>query len=921
MSMRKYIFLILLLLPLIARAQDPAEYKGTVRVFNKYTNEDVNIGKSKDIIFYGHFPSRERAEKVKRGLEQITNSQKKAGSFDYDPNYEKKVKAFRESNNLISRVRGNGSFSKMCVPGYCFVFFFEEADNPILLIEVDDPKKDYTCTFNINRMRNVTSTGKKKDNDSIGGGVAGDPDDGNEYFPIRFKLLGPGAVNPASRIIIQTYAVDCQTEDTVAYLKPVVYEGTEYHDLQNRRKGYNYYANDSLSRGYNPSMLLNYDDDVVIDTMVVFPKEGANKVKSFKGPFKFVIEDYHHVYKIGGWGGTCLRERPFKFLDFNVATSEMELTEDFREPAEENISKQDRKLNLRFDVGKDELSQDSLNQVMLQNLTDELRAYGELLMNVSIEGAASPDGATKKNEELARQRARTALNLISSRVGRGKASSAAPKVKVYEWTDVADALEKNGHKVQAEEVRSIALAHPGDEGDPLIYKLTYYKDTIGPVLESLRSMRVSYMYQRAKIMSPSECREFYYEQRKAGEQGRLKLSQLSEGDFFNLYSIMEDTADIDTITKIAYQKIIKGYDYQYESRIAPYVANKMALLSLKEGMPDANILNPFIDYTMKGVDAEKWINDATKPIVNRADHLLNQAIIYFQQQKMDSCNYLIRKLEQANRATESVQRVKRFMDLKRLHYNRNRNNADEADYQAAKEFVLESSEDNKAILYTEIKDWGMRDQAPNFVDAMDDNNPKKWYLMALLAVERAGTEADEVHDDEEDITVPVAEIDGQKLLNEDQETDLMMNDPAAYALYQRVKGDLEAKQKEINLKYAEEEEKRRATAINIDSIPTYLAYFHHCFELQPSYKRLYFNEGHVDDQLRKKYKYRIKDIPKYKKVFELLMKKREAERAEKALPEEEEKSAEGKEAGNGEQAGSSVPTAQTAATTEEKKEE
>ena len=392
--MRKYIFLILLLLPLIARAQDPAEYKGTVRVFNKYTNEDVNIGKSKDIIFYGHFPSRERAEKVKRGLEQITNSQKKAGSFDYDPNYEKKVKAFRESNNLISRVRGNGSFSKMCVPGYCFVFFFEEADNPILLIEVDDPKKDYTCTFNINRMRNVTSTGKKKDNDSIGGGVAGDPDDGNEYFPIRFKLLGPGAVNPASRIIIQTYAVDCQTEDTVAYLKPVVYEGTEYHDLQNRRKGYNYYANDSLSRGYNPSMLLNYDDDVVIDTMVVFPKEGANKVKSFKGPFKFVIEDYHHVYKIGGWGGTCLRERPFKFLDFNVATSEMELTEDFREPAEENISKQDRKLNLRFDVGKDELSQDSLNQVMLQNLTDELRAYGELLMNVSIEGAASPDGAT-----------------------------------------------------------------------------------------------------------------------------------------------------------------------------------------------------------------------------------------------------------------------------------------------------------------------------------------------------------------------------------------------------------------------------------------------------------------------------------------------------------------------------------------------
>ena len=128
--------------------------------------------------------------------------------------------------------------------------------------------------------------------------------------------------------------------------------------------------------------------------------------------------------------------------------------------------------------------------------------------------------------------------------------------------------------------------------------------------------------------------------------------------------------------------------------------------------------------------------------------------------------------------------------------------------------------------------------------------------------------------------MPVAELNGQKLLSEDEETDLMMSDPAAYNMYMRVKDTLETMQKEYNARYAEEMEKRQAGRMRFDSIPRYLAFFHHSFELQPDYKRFYFNEGLVNDDKREKYSYRRKDIPKYKVMFDLIMDEEASKREE-----------------------------------------
>jgi hypothetical protein len=50
-------------------------------------------------------------------------------------------------------------------------------------------------------------------------------------------------------------------------------------------------------------------------------------------------------------------------------------------------------------------------------------------------------------------------------------------------------------------------------------------------------------------------------------------------------------------------------------------------------------------------------------------------------------------------------------------------------------------------------------------------------------------------------------------------------------------------------------------------IPDYLAYFHHAFKLEPSYKYYYFNDGQVSDDLRKLYLYKKKDYQKYEQRF------------------------------------------------------
>ena len=67
-------------------------------------------------------------------------------------------------------------------------------------------------------------------------------------------------------------------------------------------------------------------------------------------------------------------------------------------------------------VGKDELTTDEENQKTLDFLIEELRSYGTSLMNISVQGTASPEGGLSLNVELAKKRARKILSMIGSHI-------------------------------------------------------------------------------------------------------------------------------------------------------------------------------------------------------------------------------------------------------------------------------------------------------------------------------------------------------------------------------------------------------------------------------------------------------------------------------------------------------------------------
>lgn len=838
--------MLVVLMPMQALAQDPVPVtvSGLVTIHNKENGKDIH-----ERVEYTMLTKAE-AQKAKAAFDKLTGDGDKSQSIKEDEI--EAIDRLKRKYGFVKKntTRASGRFSINAATTLCLLFITGQESKVSDIIEIVEGKTEYDVVINVQRLREVVKQGNVVEREFIGGGN-GDTGDGNCYFHISLNIP-KGYGKESSRLIIQTYAVDCQTDDTLAYCDPLVYEGREYHTLQNRRMDYDYFANDKLAGAYHDRMEITSDDWIRIDTTVVYQKPDKNL--TYRGPYTYVLEDYHHVYKRGGWGGTCLVERPFKFLDFTPALAEIPLTEEFREEAQSQFGQENRDLQLRFVVGKDVLEEDSMNQVNIDKLISELRSYGEKLVAPKIQGYASPDGGMKVNQDLALRRAQYAARIIQRYLPAGTTVSSSSSV--YTWNDVADALAKKGLQDYADQVRAIAART--DSPDRELKMLDFYATDVEPILESMRAMRASYQYLRAKVLTADEAVEEYYSHKRDYQLGKKKFSN---GDFWNIYNNLNDEAEADSLTLLAYNYITKDPEYATENIIAPYVANRYAIYNLNKGTPNARILEPFIDLSYHNVNAKKAIDDFLTITINRKEILLNQAVTYFQEQKLDSALFFINWLHKANVSDVTLDNMEKYMNLKRLHAIHNKTFQERQTYEAAKKFVLSVSDENKAILYTEIPDWGMTDEAMKYVDKMPDNSAKKWYLKALLWVDKAGKEPRDFDESEK-----VDDTPGFKLLTPAEEDSLMVSDPGEYNKYM---ADLVAWQNQRDSIKAVHPQKAD-DGIDIEDIPYYLAYFQHAFELEPLFKRIYFTEGHVSEDMRKLYKYKNKNIPAYRKLFRLL---------------------------------------------------
>ncbi|WP_289300292.1 hypothetical protein [Xylanibacter muris] len=833
------------LMPVSAQDEDDDPDMETVTFY--LTLKDNRTGKGEPVsVEYIVLKSEKAANTLKSKLNNVLSDEETGKDVEALTKLLKKEKiTFKKANTGSFKVRGFIGDAVLVLPNrerkLLDVFTIKKGRKEIRKMFVDTSVQHLK---NVDIVKVITDTSKFEKVPPID---LGD----RVIFNININLPA-GYVKDDSRLIVQPVAIDCQTDDTVAYLNPIVFEGERYHRLQDKRFAFDYKKNDSLSRGYDSVNVLRSQTNFVYKESVTFRKPDVKK--NYKGIYYTILEDYHHPYWTNGGEGTgsCLAYKPFKFMDFSVALKEQPISEEFMEPAEENYMRKNTKLSLKFKVGKDVLTNDSVNDLERNKLIAELRSYGSNLRVVNIQGGASPDGMLSSNTELARKRSAMAIRMIRGYLP-GDVHINQKHPLVYTWEDVVAELQRRGTSAEIMEMVNNTIS--GTKPEQVNIKLRnmpFYEKEILPVLENQRIMTVDYRYELQHIMNAEEAVDAYYAKKRELLAGKERFSN---GDYYNLFATIADSTELDTVTMLAYKHIISQQAYE-RTKLAPYVCNRMALLKIRSGTPDVEILKPFIYFGKKAGYSPTDMNGEAIMVYNRPEIVLTQAVNYFQMQKLDTAMYLLNMVP--GRAETKV--IRHFLNFQ-MYYLKDmlgqlENPEQRRLLKEAEAYVMESDE-NKAILYTELRKYSSRsrEEIERYVDMLGDDNPKKWYLKGILWSDEAGTE-------------PALQLglgnDGFRILTEEEENAMMIHDQIGYKVYEK------AKEKYLN-------EHNGDTSLTTDNdAPHFLAYFQHSFDLEPSYKRLYFNEGNIDEKMRERHPYRKKDIQKYRDKFRLIMAARDA---------------------------------------------
>lgn len=779
----------------------------------------VTVKETKDkeenrMVKFRVYKTRNKAEQVKAILEQaIKKVQGNDGNMDLDA----WNNACDKNNIKLKNSRGNGDIKTGAYADNAVLittYLAGEEDEDLTLdnamfkvIDIVAGQTEYDVTIagsgdmssGTHKLDNLDVTSKQKD--TIVTKTYPPIDDGKTMtFRIHIEMPA-GTANENSRLVVQPMSVDCQTEDTVDYIKGLVYEGPLYHEEQHKYMKFNYMKYDNVAPAFVNIPLLSFEK-VYIDTTLTYQKPKEEKI--YKIPFKTEIADFNHVfYSHTAATGSCNPKRIFKFLELGQAAATMNVDE-YEVIADDNFETRDRDLHLKFEVGKSVMSADSLNQVQLTELVEELRSYGETLNEVTVAATASPDGGQEKNRSLATERTAVAARNVKGYLGKADLAFHTAQPKVYTWGDVADVLVDKGYDELATQVRG-AMGANGFGGDDAIKRLEGYQDIIVPVLEDLRIMRVTYRVERDHKYTPQEALEEFIKRKPDLLSGKGK--DLSDGDYYNLYTMIYDPAERDTLTMIAYKHVISQSSYQ-NIKFSAYVANEMAILNLKRGLFDHNVLKPFITTRTKRLTKRERKNTAQK---NRYELVVNQIMTFCQMEKRDSAlNYLDHFFPQGSELYDDpkVVSLRQFITFKDnfVKYGFNQLPADKSkEVYEAMQFVYGCAPDNEAVIKTEGRDIinASYDDCLKLINGMDDNNPKKWYLRGIIE--------------------------------------------------------------------ADKEEKNLKTQKKKGYIPNYLCFFNHSFDLDPHMKWNYFNEGQVSDDLRAVFKWKKGLKDEYRKQFSELV--------------------------------------------------
>lgn len=793
---------------------------------------------------------------------------------------------------------GEFSTGAAMVDGGILVMYLDPDENEpkMQAVKITSKQKDqvYDVVFTrseIQQIKQVDITAKIKGPD--GDIVEETPIDDGESLSWGMTLKASAKLlKNDTRIFFQPYAVDCENDDTVQYIKPATFDANLYHDIQQRRMIFDFDTHDPVSTFYDGEAPIVPGEDFTYSWSYSMPKPDANR--NYKCASHFLVEDYNHVvWKLVKQTGSCFTLKPWKFLDVSFAQAEMDLhqknaegDEEFMEP--EHIVTRDysQEIHLKFEVGKTILTDDSINVAEKEQISKDLKRHGKMLMQCSIMASSSPEGDYDHNKALARDRGQVALSLIRPYIG-SDVVLIQEEPKVFSWDDVARQLDEDGKGQIADQLHQCIEEHKGASRSALeaaVKDLISYETHIVPVMERMRAMKFTYKVKLSGALKPEEAVDYFFHHPEY---------EFNSRDYFNLFDYFEqrkDTVNLKKLTDKAWEYQTSFPNYQ-DAPFSAYVANKKAIFSILSDEPDTNLLLPFVNKFGKILNQRRqksWDNP-TMITINRTAHVMNQALMYFKCVKLGNARHLVKLLQSALPANDpyrnkGFQDLVHFINLETTFHKKNKTPEEQRDADEALKYVMQTSLLNRAILKTELRTFlGIKpEEAMATVDSLPDNIAKKWYLKGMLSSLNAAKPTIVSADGLVKPTDPSTKFTDIELMQ------MPTNDPDRYDIYLKEDSLYQDSLAKYNIEMA----KLGPKFDELGKIPDYLCYFQRSFDLEPSYMKFYATEAAIPIDVResKKMKYNIKKVPLYREKFNYLLKERDKkirEAEEKALEEAE----------------------------------
>ena len=300
-------------------------------------------------------------------------------------------------------------------------------------------------------------------------------------------LTLPSTIGKANaRCVFQPIVIDCETEDTVEFLAPKVYDGAEYSKVQLQRMAFDM-KNDVL----HPYI----QEEVLGNTELKIRWKGSIKKINRKHNYTCMgairVADYQRVfYSENKQISSCMARRPFQFMEYEASLPQLD-KEKYKEVPRGELRDGTEMISLSFLLGTAELDPDPKNEAELERLNGIFRRIDQSaeyqMRRIAITGYASPEGHYQSNLHLAKARANMAKNLVAKNFT-SDVYIYTNEPEVIGWGVVADSLDAKGMMQEAAEIRAAVEANTDNltEQSKAIAQLAYYEDPIKPILPSLR---------------------------------------------------------------------------------------------------------------------------------------------------------------------------------------------------------------------------------------------------------------------------------------------------------------------------------------------------------------------------------------------------------------------------------------------------